>query len=227
MKTPVTLGVSGLAAKDLRVRPESDIKAIIIHTSGNGIWRSRIGKNFKFKSWGGGEIERSDATGALLDVYVNRYSCYGHYLVAKDEIIQLASHARVTQHVGGHKRKGPPRESLLMFPAGKAKDVFPGIWSEGSINNVSIGVELMPDAMITNPLPESTVQSVKRLCEYLVSVTSPDVVITTHRCIHPAARTADKGHGYDLTDTHVTQVAKALSDIGGNKIFYNSKGVYL
>lgn len=213
--------------QSLKHRDDNDIKCIVFHTTGVGAWTKRVGTTLRrVDNTGiGFVVPNASPFDTILDVYQNRYGFSGHYVVgqASQEIARCVPHDQIAQHVSSARRLSYFRNGAFaasrMPPEWRRgwkpyeDSLMELAWSKGSVNAVSVGVEIVPDLRgIKVPLSTESLDNVRFLVRALLAELPSVKFITHHYAVHPRSRTTPIGVRYDLTNDHAVQVKSVLKE---------------
>ena len=201
----------GMHSTPIQRRSMGSITHLVLHETGAGIYK----RGNKFPKYSPLEL--------ALHVYQNIMPYWAHFVVGTDgKPAQTASCYQVAQHVGSHGfqayAKAPnslpssPIPDWWVQQAAKRPRLLESLqsaWRQHSVNHVSIGVEIVPPADRSAPLPQVQVESVAHLVNELIKEFPQIEFVTTHTLVHPIARTA-QGKAWDMSMPRYEQVRAAL-----------------
>jgi hypothetical protein len=223
-------------------RDLSEIGYVILHTTGNGP-NDRM-EAARFSRWRKRHSSITTPFEAAIWVYRSAMKAGPHYVIdgATGQCVQVARHGESAWHVGsswkGRQATAVYKDTDWIMRGVDVRwwnEEFPGLnspldlgcWDKGSVNRVSIGIEVVP--------PKDKLPWSNECCARILEVWDqfPAAALLTHSIVHPLARSS-QGRAWDppneqlevlklFQQRELLAASSALHDIGAR----NSRSGYL
>jgi hypothetical protein len=200
-----------LRKSKLALRDVSKITHVIIHTTGVNIYR-RLDRD---------EMKPLGLAKGVAWTYQNIMEASAHFVVASDGIGQTNPVKYRAQHVGSKDGRfyRPIKDKYMpLWWIKEARDndslrlSATRAWRTGSVNEVSVGIEILPPRARKNHFDVPTIVNLRKLLADLLDRLPNVEYVTTHARVCPTSRTA-KDKPWDLFEHLWNQVRSECRDI--------------